>query len=1215
MVKSAYNKDIWRSIRKSKKRFISIAVITALGMTVLLGIYAAVQDMYYSSDRFYDEQRLFDIRVRSTLGLTDEDLDALGGVAGIAAVDGGYNEKVYTHVAGARKSVDAVMLSTQGMNMPYVLAGALPARAGEIAVTQAYLNAAGKQIGDNVTIEEVLDNEESAGTGGEAEELPEKNEPVAGDDDKLDTDIDWDADIEVEKEESPTFRRATFTITGIVLDPMDISSKKHNTSFRSTTTADYTFFVTSADVDTEVYTSVYVLLQGVKELDCYGVEYDKAIQDVIDRIEAQIKSQREEARYHAVMNKALDKIAEARGTMDEKFAEADEKFADAWAEVAKAKQDIIDGQATLTEEERDALQKLADARAEIEEGRQELRDAQEELDAGEAELWAGEDEIAANAKKLAEGKQKLAAERQTAEAGFAAAEQLMDAKQGELNHGLNQLTPGIQGLQGAFGANWPQSQWNALVNAAAAKAAGLIAANPQSPPDPAEVAAATGTEQAALDAAIALTGDPMLTALTQDCVEAALGMGIVNGGQQALNGQKALYNAQKAAALQQLADAEAELAAGEAQLEAGKKELAAGWVEWRKGRSKLLQGWQDLREGEAKLNEEEDKALKELADAWLEIADGKRELAEGQAELIANEEKYQDKKAEAEQKIADAYTELADIDMTEWYVQDRDSLDSFSSMRNDMKSIGAVGNIFPVIFLTVAILISLTTMTRMVEEDRGLIGTYKALGLRDKDIYRKYLLYSFLACLLGSCLGFFLGFVALPSFLFSILGLLYNVPHMVYRFSVPLGLGGAVLFTASIVGATALACRSELKQMPAPLMRPKAPRPGSRVLLERIPLIWNRLSFLNKVTMRNLFRYKKRLFMTVGGIVGCTALVLTGFAIKDSVTGLRPKQYEQIYRYDLMAVADSEDNDELVGLVTAGGATRDYINLQVENIKVLNTKGESESVQLMVVPTGGVMGDYISLTGLDGKPATLGATGVLLTQNASEILGIGPGDDIVIQNLLLDQYHANVSAIVKNYLGNTVFITEELYKSLYGDFKPNAILAHFSDVVADQRAFTDQLKEHDMIRSAISIEAANSDFAGNFTLINSVVYVLTLLAAGLAFVVLFTLSNTNISERQRELATIKVLGFFDSEVHAYVNKETLILTLMGIVLGLPVGRMISGLLTAALKMPSLYFAVTVYPISYVLSAVISFSFALIVNIITNRTLDRIDMVEALKSVE
>ena len=1208
-MKNAYFKDIWRTVRKTKKRFLSILIITALGVAALTGIYAACEDMYLAADRFYDSHSLFDIRILSTLGLTEEDLDALKEIDGIASADGGFSELVDIAGDSMNRTAEMTVLSERDMNRPYVEEGRLPERVGEMAVTRQYLRTSGKSIGDIIAIEELLGDDDSEEEE-PAEEADSKSEEASAaepdsretsGESKFSTDVDWNTDMEIEDEaEEPTFLTTEYIITGVVLDPRNINNED-SAGFRSASAADFTFFITADSVDTDIYTSVYVTLEGLAELNCHSRAYELAVKAAVDTIESQIMKQRESTRYDAVMAEALGKLSDAEAEMNEKFDEADTLFADAWAEIEDAKRELLDGEAELTREEQDALQKLANARSD-------LRSARATLAAAEDDWSSGVAELEENAATLAEGREKLNGERQTAEDGFAEAESIFEEKQGELDAALEQAQTGVLSIKPVFGDYWPEAAWEQLVGAATIQTVMQLAENPADAPNPEAIAGATAAEQGALAAAIAELGVPQFMELVPSCVEAALGLGILNGSRQMLDEQKTAYNAQKADALTQLAEAEAGLADGEMQLEDGRTTLSDA-------RAELDNGWAELRRGEIELNIEEAKALNEISDAWQEIADGKKELADGESELTENEATYLAKREEAEQKLADAYRDLEDIDMTQWYVQDRTSLDSYSSLKNDLSSIEVIARAFPVVFLLVAILISLTTMTRMVEEERGLIGIYKAVGFSDGATYSKYLLYALLAALLGGALGDFLGFVVLPTFLLDILNILYVIPETTLAFNAPLGLGGIALFVACTIGATAMACHSELKQTPAALMRPKAPKAGGRVLLERIPPIWNRFSFLNKVTARNLFRYKKRMFMTIAGITGCTALVLLGFAIRDSVLDMMPKQYGRISQYDLLLAADAADNADLLRLTEGEAEISDYLNMQVGNIKLLNNSGDSESIQMMIVPRDAPFGNYINLIGEDGNPAPTGDSGILITKNSSEILHLSMGDTVYMQNQKLDRRETKVAGIVENYLGNTVYVPQALYEKLFEPSAPNAILAKLSTDVSEHEDYARELRDYDFIATAVSTEGIRKNFGETVEIINTVIYILIILAAALAFVVLFTLSNTNISERLRELATIQVLGFYDREIHSYVNKETLILTMIGVVAGLPFGYFVSGLLLQALKMPSLYFSLYIRPGSYVISALLSFSFALAVNLMTNRTLDKINMVEALKSVE
>ncbi|TCL57321.1 putative ABC transport system permease protein [Kineothrix alysoides] len=1275
----SYKKDTWRSMKKNWKRFLSILIITMLGVTMLTGIYAACQDMYYSADKFFDRQNLFDIRIVSTLGLSQEDIDALEKVEGVELAEGGYSKTVNTYVDGISRSGEMTVLSENGMNIPYLLEGKLPMNPGEIAVTQKYIDASGKSVGDTITIEEESLKKDSDKISENSKASDDSSDSANADSiSDIDLDMDEDMDMNLEEEEdTPVFAHTTYTITGIVIDPMNIQSEGFGTVYRSAMSADYTFFIIPADADSDIFTVVYLTLSGTIGMDGNSDEYESAVRSVIDDIENRIKEHRERARYYSVISEARGKIEDAEDTMNEKFAEADEQFSDAWSDIDDGKQELADGEDTLSREEADALKKIAEARAELSDGKQKLADSEAELLDGETQLAQGEAQLNANARQIEDGLQELADGRRQAEDKFAEANEQLSSAQNQLDESRTQLEAGLEQIKAPFGAAWPENEWNALVNAAAALAAGGAQDADIVQNTAAESAALssalqfqTGAITAGLSAQIAqmqesvnginvyvenlnqriadaagqnldeqtiadLTAErdqkaaeaqqliaaigqiqaqaQQLNALPASGVQAAFGMAKINGGQQVLDTQKAAFEQALESTRQHLNGIAAQLAGAEAQIAEGRKTIEEKKAELQDGRDKIESAKAELVDGETTLNTEVADAKKKIADAKEELEEGKQDLAEGETKLLEKEQEYTDKKEEASGKIADAYAELDDIDMTQWYVQDRISLDSYSSLHNDMSSIEAVGNVFPIIFLVVAALMSLTTMTRMVEEERGLVGTYQALGFKNAAVYWKYLLFALLACLFGGILGDLAGFILFPKFLLFILETLYNLPEYYLRFDMLYGIGGVLLFLIGIAIATVLACHSELNQTPATLMRPKAPRAGSRVFLERLPFIWNRFKFLNKVTVRNLFRFKKRLFMTVGGIMGCTALVLCGFALKDTIVNLAPEQYEEIYCYDLMAVVNSEDNDFLMQKLSEDGNTTDYLNLQIDSIKLLNSEKESEKVQLMVIPEGASIENYIHVQSPGGSPVSIDGDGIYVTQNAAQILNLSKGDTVSLQNLELEEKEAVVAGTVKNYLGNNIYMTQSYYETLFEEYTPNGVLVHLSEACTDHEEYARSLKSNDEVLTAASTAGLKEDFG--FDLINAVVLLLIVMAGGLAFVVLFTLSNTNISERVRELATIKVLGFYDNEVHQYVHKETLILTFIGILAGLPLGRFLSGLLTSVLQLPSVYFAVHVELTSYLISSAITLCFALAVNLMTNRALNRINMVEALKSME
>ena len=547
-------------------------------------------------------------------------------------------------------------------------------------------------------------------------------------------------------------------------------------------------------------------------------------------------------------------------------------------------------------------------------------------------------------------------------------------------------------------------------------------------------------------------------------------------------------------------------------------------------------------------------------------------------------------------------------------------------------------------------------MARMVEEDRSLIGTYVGLGYGRLAVASRYLLFALLACLIGGGLGLLVGFLGIPAFLLVVLEGMYVMPGVRLEYDWLYGSLGIALFVVGVLAATIYACVQEMRMTPAALMRPKAPRAGSRILLERIKPVWNRMGFLSKVTARNIFRFKSRLIMTVGGVAGCTALIVCGLAINDTVADLGIKQYRDVYQYDLMVVSGDSDADEMRAKVASDGRTTSTMNVRIESGDMAVGKSDSgsgdssgsvgsESIQLVAVPEKRLsdLGEMVTLqpvhsgilgtSSIGGKGSLkLDDDGVIVAQSAASSLGIATGSKVRLTNGDGVQVTAKVSAVNRNLIGSDVYISETYYAKLFGkSFVSNVPVSAESDVQStksltwnamyaklsgsdqSQTDYAQSLEKDSSVVKAVSSAHMADSF--KFDLMGAVVALIVALAGGLALVVLFTLANTNVSERVREMATLKVLGFFDREVHHYVNREMMILTVMGVVLGLPLGRFVGGLLTMALNMPSLYFEVEVKPLSYVIAVVVTMMFALLVQLFVNPVLDRIDPISSLKSVE
>lgn len=634
------------------------------------------------------------------------------------------------------------------------------------------------------------------------------------------------------------------------------------------------------------------------------------------------------------------------------------------------------------------------------------------------------------------------------------------------------------------------------------------------------------------------------------------------------------------------------------------------------------------------------------------------QLAEAKAQLDQAQSKLDQQKKDTEQTLQSKQKELEDsIPQVRWYVQDRSQIGGFSSLKSDLESIRSLGNAFPIVFLLVAVMMSLTAMARMVEEDRGLIGTYTGLGYGRLAVASRYLLFALLACLIGGGLGLIAGFLGIPAFLLVVLRGLYVMPDVRLEYDWLYGTAGVALFVIGVLAATVYACAQEMRQKPANLMRPKAPRAGSRILLERIKPLWNRMSFLGKVTARNIFRFKSRLIMTVGGAAGCTALIVCGLAINDTVAALGAKQYQDVYQYDLMVVANDDDADAMRQKVASDGRVTSSMDVRVESGDLTGDSG-GESIQLVAVPDSerSEFGKMVTLrpvrsSWVDGAADTvsLGDDGVIVSQSAASAMGVKAGGTVTLTNGDDTQAEAHVSAVIRSVIGSDVYVSETYYHQLFDTATSgtpsassssdsgesdnqndesgtsngtssngqqlvwNAMYANLKGSGESQAVYAEKLEDDDAVMKAVSCAHMAESF--KFDLMGAVVALIVALAGGLALVVLFTLANTNVSEREREMATLKVLGFFDKEVHHYVNREMMVLTMMGVVLGLPLGRFVGGLLTAALNMPALYFEVECTPLSYVIAAGATMAFALLVQLFVNPVLDRIDPISSLKSVE
>ena len=819
--------------------------------------------------------------------------------------------------------------------------------------------------------------------------------------------------------------------------------------------------------------------------------------------------------------------------------------------VADAQAEIADGEAQLA----DARQELADAEAE-------LADARAELDDGWSSYYDGVDTL----------------DREIADARQTLAQALADLQDGEaeLADGQSQYDDGLAQYQ-------------------------------QGLADYEDNLAALDGQQETLDEGYAQ-------------YEAALAPYVGTPYYDAMVEQLAPQKAQLDAAQAQLDEGYAQLEAGKAQLDASKAVLDETAQTLADARAELDDGWSEYNDGLATLNQEEADGRAELADALTELEDGESEYADGLDE-------YEDARADAESEIADGEAELADarkaladLDGCEWYVLGRTTNSGFAGYSQDAERVGNLANVFPVIFFLVAALACLTTMTRMVEDQRTEIGALKAMGFSRLSISKKYIGYAFWASLLGGLVGLAVGCTLVPAVIANAFQIMYKVPSLEFKLQPAVCVIAVLAAVACTTGAALWACLSTLIDTPANLMRPKTPKAGKRVFLEYIKPLWKRLSFTWKVTMRNLFRYQRRFWMTVIGIGGCTALIVTGFGLHESIFAILDKQFDEISLYDATASLTDEgsrDPDQVLAYLDQSPAV-DRALLCYQSAADVSASGAAYSAYLLAVNDPAQLERFLDLRHrLDDGPVDFTDGGVVITEKLAELLEVSVGDTVTLDNGD-DRVEAAVTDIVENYVYHYVYLTDGCYEALFGQPpEDNTVLVAYADGIG--QAQSDQvsadLMAMDQVASYSYIATIRDSFTDSMNAINYAVVIIILAAAALAFVVLYNLTNINITERTRELATLKVLGFYDRETTAYVYRENVFLTLFGIVLGLVLGRFLHAWMVVTVEVDLVMFGRTAPLYAYLLAAALTVVFSVVVNIAAHFKLKKVDMVESLKTGE
>ena len=832
--------------------------------------------------------------------------------------------------------------------------------------------------------------------------------------------------------------------------------------------------------------------------------------------------------------------------------------------------------------------------------------SQEEIDILAAQVSALEEQeaavtqqIQASEAQIESQRQQLAATRSELESGLAAVEDglsQLSQKESELNAGLEQITAG----QAQIDAGWIQIQEQE--NTLAASKAEIEAGEQELEKGQKQLKAAKKKLSKAQKE------------IDSNAETLAAGQAELDANVAKLNDSEAQY----ASGLEQYHSGARQIAENEAKLTSGEQEIAENEAKLADGEKEIADNEKKLADGEKEITDNE----KKLQDAAKDLKKGEKDLADGKKEYEDAKKDAEDEIAENQQKLDDAKKELENLEMPEWMVTDREALPEYTDYGDNADRLRNIGQVFPVIFFLVAALISLTTMTRMVEEQRTQIGTLKALGYKKSAIAAKYICYAFFATLLGSVLGMLIGEKIIPYIIITAYGIMYH--NVANTISIDYQPGFALIASAAsvvcTVGATLFASEKELQETPASLMRPPAPKEGKRVLLERLTFIWKHLSFSWKSTIRNLFRYKKRLIMTVFGIAGSMGLMLVGFGIQDSISDIAAIQYRELQHYDGMVIEDSDATEEEHAELFEYMKENEQIAHcnRVQMTKISAPKGSSSvSIYLFVPESLSEFAKDVTLKNrITGETYELTDEGAAISEKTASLLGLKVGDMIPLKKGD-KEYKVRVAVITENYMSHYLYMTPRVYEQTFGE-KPeyeNIVFTMQEDCKDDLEMAGSRILANPGALSISYTSSLASQVDRMLSTLDAVILVLIVSAGMLAFVVLYNLNNINITERQRELATLKVLGFYDGEVSQYVLRENVILTVLGIMFGAVFGILIHRYVITTVEVDAVMFGRNIKPLSFLYSGILTSIFSIVVNGVMHFKLKTIDMVESLKSVE
>ena len=1103
--------EITRTIKGSLARFLAITGIVALGCGFFAGLKMASPDMQEAAHSFYANQHLYDLRVISTLGLSEKDVSALASVEGVEAVMPSRTVDVMATLTSSQSTARVSSFRPGGLNQPIVVEGRLPQGPYECVMSADPKKRADISLGQQI-------------------ELPDTSNGVH-------------------------LKGGSYTVVGFVNAPTyPYVSNFGTTSLGNGIVQQFLYVTENAFANDDPYTEVYLTVQGATRYKSGSSAYQSAVDSVAERI-TQMNPSLAALRLQELKDDAQAQLDEARQKLEQSRQEAADKLGD-------------------------AQKKLDDAEAQISAQQQKLDDGQKQYDAG---------------------RQQLTASRYSAEQQFAQAEAQITTSEAQIAQGTAELSAGKAQYQ-----------------------AGLAAFN---------AGQATFTQQksafeAGRDAFLAGLAAQGITASTLEEAQQQLSaLGLPTSQVDALLATQA-----------QISAAEAELASQQQALAAAREELDQRTAQLHEAESQVAQARQDLAEARLATADQLSAAQDKLAASLSRLNAGQTALQSAEAQTTEGRQSLEEQRAEVEKQLADgqakideAQKKIDELKEPDVYVLDRTKEIGIAAYQADSERINDIANVFPLMFFLVAALVSLTSMTRMVSEERTLIGVHKALGYSTVQIATKYLLYALSASLLGAVIGIACLSQVLPGVIVSAYGSIYTIPNGGAPY--PIQLDSALLSGLSGIGITLLsttaAVLSSLKEEPSSLMLPKAPKAGSKIFLERVKPLWSRLSFSWKVTIRNLVRYKRRLIMTLVGIAGCTALLLVAFGLRDSISDIIDNQWPAISHYDyivgMTSDVSSEEADQINAELNQVGATNIH-RITRENVLLESPTQKAGSLTRTTIMTSNSLQDLTGLATLRNRLSSqaieLGEDSVVITEKLAKRLGVGVGDTIQVYaqdrigNASGEPSTLTITGVAENYVGSYLYVGPSAWHSL--GMQDDATDGWYATLPEDQTtrdAFGEKLINQAGVATVDDVNEAIHTYKESLAVVNRVVAILIVAAALLAFIVLYNLTNINIEERIREIASLKVLGFTRHEVDAYVFREIALLAVFGALFGLVLGTYLEGFVVQTAEIDLVMFGRAIHAPSYWFAFGLTLVFSLLVYVAMRPKLKNIDMVESLKSVE